>query len=69
MHRWRGIGFESLTIVYMVCFIYCYKFSQKVYSSQEFLLTRIIGSGALSGKMLLVRIVENNKNDDYFRTG
>ncbi len=26
-------------------------------------------SGALSGKMLLVRIVENNKIDTYFRTG
>jgi len=25
------------------------------------------GSGALSGKMLLVRIVENNKIDAYFR--
>ena len=25
------------------------------------------GSGALSGKMLLVWIVENNKIDDYFR--
>ena len=30
---------------------------------------RIIGSGALSGKMLLVRIVENNKIDAYFRAG
>ncbi len=27
------------------------------------------GSGALSGKMLLVRIVENNKIDAYFRAG
>ncbi len=27
------------------------------------------GSGALSGKMLLVRIVENIRIDDYFRTG
>ena len=27
------------------------------------------GSGALSGKMLLVRIAENNKIDDYFRSG
>ncbi len=27
------------------------------------------GSSALSGKMLLVRIVENNKIDDYFRAG
>ena len=27
----------------------------------------IFGYGALSGKMLLVRIVENNKIDDYFR--
>ena len=26
-----------------------------------------MGSGALSGKMLLVRIVENNKFDAYFR--
>ena len=27
------------------------------------------GSGALSGKLLLVRIVENNKIDTYFRAG
>ncbi len=27
------------------------------------------GSGALSGKMLLVRIVENNTTDAYFRLG
>ena len=30
---------------------------------------KTFGSGALSGKMLLVRIVENNKIDDYFRSG
>ena len=29
----------------------------------------IIGSGALSGKIILVRIVENNKIDAYFRKG
>ena len=28
-----------------------------------------IGSGALTGKMLLVRIVENNKIGAYFRAG
>ncbi len=28
-----------------------------------------VGSGALSGKMLLVRIVENNRIDAYFRAG
>ncbi len=28
-----------------------------------------IGSGALSGKMLIVSIIENNKIDAYFRTG
>ena len=28
-----------------------------------------IGSGALPGKMLLVRIIENNKIDAYFRLG
>ena len=27
------------------------------------------GSGALSGKMLLVRIIENNKVSAYFRAG
>ncbi len=32
-------------------------------------MVKILGSGALSGKMLLVRIVENNKIDDYFREG
>ncbi len=26
------------------------------------------GSGALSGKMLLLRIIENDKIDSYFRT-
>ena len=28
-----------------------------------------IGSGALPGKMLLVRIIENNKIAAYFRSG
>ena len=28
-----------------------------------------VGSGALSGRMMLVRIVENNNNDAYFRAG
>ena len=27
-----------------------------------------VGSGALNGKMLLVRIIENNKIYDYFRS-
>ena len=27
------------------------------------------GSGVLSGKMLLVRIIENNKIDAFFRAG
>ena len=30
---------------------------------------REFGSGALSGKMLLIRIVENNKIDAYLRAG
>ncbi len=46
-----------------------------LYSLNEFCLdlkimdNKRIGSGALSGKMLLVRIIENNKIDTYFRTG
>ena len=28
-----------------------------------------LGSGALSGKMLLVRIMENNNIEAYFRAG
>ena len=31
--------------------------------------SRNLGSGELSGKILLVRIIENNKIDDYFRAG
>ena len=30
---------------------------------------KIFGSGALSGKMFLMRIVENNKINAYFRAG
>ena len=37
-----------------------------IYSSKKI---NIFGSGALSGKMLLVRIVENMKIDAYFRAG
>ncbi len=29
----------------------------------------IFGSGALSGKLLLVKIIENNKIDDNYRSG
>ncbi len=32
-------------------------------------LTKVFGSGALYGKMLLVRNIENNKMDVYFRAG
>ncbi len=32
-------------------------------------LGKLFGSGALSGKMMLVRIIENNKIDAYFRSG
>ncbi len=33
------------------------------------LLYTKIGSGALSGKVLLVRIIENNEIEAYFRSG
>ncbi len=36
---------------------------------KKILYFRIFGSGALSGTMLLVGIVENNKIDNYFRAG
>ncbi len=47
----------------------------KVFSSYSFnyfifiCLNEEIGSGALTGKILLVKIVENNKIDAYFREG
>ena len=41
--------------------------SQKSYEYKEPFLGRNIGSGALSGKMLSGRIVENDKIDAYFR--
>ncbi len=33
------------------------------------MLIKLFGSGALPGKMLLVRIIENNEFDAYFRSG
>ena len=30
---------------------------------------RIVGWSSIPGKMLLVRIIENNKDDAYFRSG
>ena len=36
---------------------------------QFYLEREKLGSGALSGKILLVRIVENDKIDAYFRVG
>ncbi len=33
------------------------------------IITEIYGSGALSDKILLVRIVENNRIDDFLRAG
>ncbi len=29
----------------------------------------IVGSGIFPGKMMLVRIIENNENDAYYRSG
>ncbi len=38
-------------------------------NSNLFKYNTISGSGALNVKMLLVRIIENNKIDSYFRSG
>ncbi len=46
--------------LYKICF-YCNRLTDKK--------AKLLGFGALSGKMLLVRIVENNKMDAYFRAG
>ena len=37
-------------------------------NKRDFFVTKIFGYGALSGKMLLPRIIENNKIDAYFRS-
>ena len=39
------------------------------YCSRLYSQVIIVGSGALSGKMLLVRIIKNNKINAYFRAG
>ena len=36
---------------------------------QKLFQTSLFGSGALYGKILLVRIIENNNIDAYFRSG
>ena len=38
-----------------------------MYNIHGWQIYRIFGSDALSGKMLLVRIIENNKIDAYLR--
>jgi len=45
------------------------KFQVVSFDKIGFIQKKIFGSGALSGKMLLARIFENNKIDDYFRAG
>ena len=52
--------------------LYCKVSSDNNVDYQEYIYAIFqikIGSGALSGKMLLVRIVENNKIDYYLRAG
>ena len=41
----------------------------KLKRKKEMPINRYIGSGALSGKMLLVRIIENNKIFACFKSG
>ena len=43
--------------------------STKLVQNQFIPYTYFFGSGVLPGKMLLVRIIENNKIDAYFRSG
>ena len=40
-----------------------------VHDNKELTKLKEFGSGVLPGKMLLVRIIENNKLDPYFRAG
>ncbi len=43
--------------------------SQSRAESLAKIISSLLGSGALFGKMLLARIIENNKIDAYFRAG
>ena len=45
------------------------KIRQKLLCQKNVAHTKGIGTGALSGEMLLVRIVENNEIYAYFRAG
>ncbi len=54
------ICYISLTYIYKLCSTIL--FYTSIYYSEK-------GSGAIDGKMLLVRIIENNKIDAYFRVG
>ncbi len=43
--------------------------SNVVLTNKNVFLNRLLGSGALPGKMLLVGIIENNIYDAYIRSG
>ncbi len=56
-------------------FIHYSQFPKNIFDFSVIIITKVIrinksfGSGALSGKILLVRIIENDKIDAYFRSG
>ena len=72
---------DSFTLLLIILYIFlglnsCSHRNHQI-SSQQYLYPKVsfffsstlVGSGALSGKMLLVGIIENNKIDAYFRSG
>ena len=61
MHAWKIIYMPFFTDYY--CWVYGIKIELISWSYSN------DGSCALPGKMLLVRIIENNKIDAYFRSG
>ena len=66
--QWIVIGFEA--ILEKFYYLYLDIWGQDFIPRQELALNiENMGSGALSDKMLLVRIIENNKIDAYFRAG
>ncbi len=59
------IGLFRIAFLLTFKYVFTYFFRLKTFK----LCNIMLGSGALPGKMLLVRIIENNIIDAYFRSG
>ena len=63
---WGIVVLEILTVLII---FFCKYYNWKIFITLLYQFEKLFGSSALSGKMLLVRIVENKNKIKYSRLG